>query len=298
MIGRYTCQRRSGATTNRVVMRPVYLEAVEFLTKPKLATGMLDRALSWVCHRLVEVLADEVYDRDGKFRRLPERRASRLSSPFRVSSGCGLGWSRNGSIRLPAHIPEKAWFCMSTPTGPRAREGGSVTGRPRRVRPADRSGSGTLAAGPTPYPDGRTRLLLRHRTARSNSQALGHSRGTTVGDREILFRFMQTAGLTWLRIRSAFMGWVASTRDLEHAGDGLPHGGASGTPWNLSRFAQKSATLIPLTEPEVRRLLIQIALAASALHRPRSAWSRWRRTHQAHAKACHYRTRALRNAQL
>jgi hypothetical protein len=55
---------------------------------------------------------------------------------------------------------------------------------------------------------------------------------------------------------------------------------------------QKRGELIPLSVPEVRRLLVRLTWprrttsAAQVL-----AWSRWRREHQAHARACHYRRR-------
>ena len=50
--------------------------------------------------------------------------------------------------------------------------------------------------------------------------------------------------------------------------------------------------LIPLTRHEIRRLFTglsrQLATPATQLH-----WSRWRRRHQATARACHYRRRAM-----
>jgi hypothetical protein len=50
--------------------------------------------------------------------------------------------------------------------------------------------------------------------------------------------------------------------------------------------------LIPLTCHEIRRLFTglsrQLAPPAAQLH-----WSRWRRQHQATARACHYRRRSL-----
>src|ERR1700691_4754731 len=117
-----------------------------------------------------------------------------------------------------------------------------------------------------------------------------------MGDRDLL-RGVQTGDGPG-RVRSAFMGRVAPARDLEHAGDGLPDGGAPGRLETEAGSLKKSATLIPLTEPEVRRLLIQIVWPRLHLTERVLAWSRWRRTHQAHARACHYRTRALHNAQL
>jgi hypothetical protein len=50
--------------------------------------------------------------------------------------------------------------------------------------------------------------------------------------------------------------------------------------------------LIPLTEPEVRRLLIQIAWPRMSFTEKILAWSVWRRRHQASARQCHYRKRS------
>jgi hypothetical protein len=52
------------------------------------------------------------------------------------------------------------------------------------------------------------------------------------------------------------------------------------------------AQLIPLTRNEIRRLFTglrqQLPAPANQLH-----WSRWRRHHQATARACHYRQRVI-----
>ena len=55
--------------------------------------------------------------------------------------------------------------------------------------------------------------------------------------------------------------------------------------------------MIPLTVPEVRRLVV--AMGEAAQQRPfRLAWSRWRRAHQAVAARCHTRRRTSRQAAL
>ena len=55
--------------------------------------------------------------------------------------------------------------------------------------------------------------------------------------------------------------------------------------------------MIPLTVPEVRRLVL--AMGAAAERRPfRLGWSRWRRAHQAVAARCHAARRALRQKAL
>lgn len=56
-----------------------------------------------------------------------------------------------------------------------------------------------------------------------------------------------------------------------------------------------SAALLPLTVPEVRRLLWALGAAVTrAQAQMILAWSRWRRQHQAGARRCHFRRRLAR----
>jgi hypothetical protein len=50
--------------------------------------------------------------------------------------------------------------------------------------------------------------------------------------------------------------------------------------------------LIPLTVPEVRRLLWRLAWATAPPATHVLAWSTWRRRHQARARRCHYARRS------
>ena len=52
-----------------------------------------------------------------------------------------------------------------------------------------------------------------------------------------------------------------------------------------------AAELIPLTVPEVRRLLWRLVWRTRAPPEFVLAWSRWRRRHQAQARRCHYQRR-------
>jgi hypothetical protein len=52
--------------------------------------------------------------------------------------------------------------------------------------------------------------------------------------------------------------------------------------------------LLPLTVPEVRRLLRWVVFTGEFTLAGRLAWSHWRRRHQARAKRCHYRRRLAR----
>jgi hypothetical protein len=52
--------------------------------------------------------------------------------------------------------------------------------------------------------------------------------------------------------------------------------------------------LIPLTVPEVRRLLLGLVWDRLTPAERVLAWSEWRRRHQAKARACHYKKRKTR----
>jgi len=50
--------------------------------------------------------------------------------------------------------------------------------------------------------------------------------------------------------------------------------------------------LLPVTLPEVRRLLVRLVLVPGSAPAQVLAWSQWRRRHQRRAQACHYRRRS------
>ena len=54
------------------------------------------------------------------------------------------------------------------------------------------------------------------------------------------------------------------------------------------------AKVIPLTVPEVRKLLLRLVWDRLTPAEQALAWSDWRRRHQHRARACHYRTRGAR----
>jgi len=56
--------------------------------------------------------------------------------------------------------------------------------------------------------------------------------------------------------------------------------------------------LIPLTEPEIRRLLLAVAWPRLTEVEKALVWSDWRRRHQATARRCHYKKRQLMKLQL
>jgi hypothetical protein len=62
--------------------------------------------------------------------------------------------------------------------------------------------------------------------------------------------------------------------------------------------AEAAEKLIPLTLPEVRRLLWRLVWRAPSPTSEVIGWSRWRRRHQAQAKHWHYRRREVEHLQL
>ena len=54
------------------------------------------------------------------------------------------------------------------------------------------------------------------------------------------------------------------------------------------------AELIPLTVPEVRRLLVALVWSEPVPVERTMHWSFWRRRHQARARRCHYKRRLSR----
>jgi hypothetical protein len=63
-------------------------------------------------------------------------------------------------------------------------------------------------------------------------------------------------------------------------------------------FKKKRPELVPLTEPEVRRLMLAVAWPTMTSVERALTWSAWRRHHQAVARRCHYRRRPYGKAQL
>ena len=59
--------------------------------------------------------------------------------------------------------------------------------------------------------------------------------------------------------------------------------------------APETEELLPLTVPEVRRLLRELVGTTAPSREKLLHWSRWRRKHQMRTKHCHYRRRLARN---
>jgi len=165
------------------------------------------------------------------------------------------------------------------------------------------SGHGAVAPGPAqPLPPGRARLLLRLRARRPPPGAGRPGGGHPLAGRARL-RAGQAGGRA-RRVRGAPLDRLVSAHHPGHVGVGLPDGGPPTRPRGRQRggFPQEeggaltpaqAADLLPLTVPEVRRLLWALVWRAPPAPAAVVDWSAWRRRHQARARRSHIQRRQL-----
>lgn len=66
----------------------------------------------------------------------------------------------------------------------------------------------------------------------------------------------------------------------------------------MAEFLAEHNELIPLTLPEVRRLIYRVVVRILAPPDAVLHWSHWRRRHQARAQRCHYSRRLTQQLRL
>jgi SRSO17 transposase len=254
-----------------------------FATKPALAAAMITAALdagtpaAWVA-------ADEVYGQDPGLRAELARRglgyvlAMAKSHPVTTAAG------PRRPAELVRWLPARAWQRISAGPGakgprwydwalievtdPAVTEGGGPHWLLIRRRISDGEYAFYRAHAPHPVPLAQLVRVAGSRWKIEDGFAAGKELAA-------LDEHQVRSWTSWHRwtilalLACAFLSVLAS-----QAGD--PH----------------HDVLIPLTRQEIRRLFTglsqQLATPAAQLH-----WSRWRRRHQATARACHYRRRAL-----
>ena len=259
-------------------------EDVAFATKPALATEMITRALDagapagWVA-------ADEVYGQDPRLRAELARRglgyvlAIRKSAPVLTPAG------PLPACELARRLPARAWQRLSAGPGakgprwydwalieaadPAAAEGGGPHWLLIRRRISDGELAFYRAHAPRPVP-----LTLLVHVAGSRWKV----EDGFAGGKEL-------AALDEHQVRS----WISWHRWTILAL--LAHAFLSVLASHAARSQPDDEQLIPLSCHEICRLFTglsrQLAAPAAQLH-----WSRWRRRHQATARACHYRRRS------
>jgi SRSO17 transposase len=261
---------------------------VEFATKPALARRMLERVLAagvparWPA-------GDEVYGADPGL----------CSAAARLGLGYVLGIASNRTVTtgagaqrvdtLAAALPRRAWQKRSAGTGTKGERWYS-----RALIDIINDNDNDDTGG-----TGRRHLLVRRndKTGELAYYRCYSPRPVTLG------QYVRVAGWRW-KVEEAFQTGKELTGLDEHQV-------RRWTSWHrwttltmlahaflvIVTAAQRltettTGTLIPLTVNEFRRLF-----DALLLHPPHTvadilAWSRWRRKHQAIARACHYRRRS------
>jgi SRSO17 transposase len=257
-----------------------------FATKPALAKTMIARALdagtpaAWVT-------ADEVYGQDPKLRAELARRG--LGYVLAVARTCPVMTAAGPrpAIELAQKLPARAWHRISAgpgAKGPRWYDWALVEVTDPSV---------TEGAGPH-------WLLIRRRISDSEYAFYrAHAPGPVP-----LVLLVKVAGSRW-RIEDGF----AAGKELAALDEHQVRSWTSWHRWTILALlahaflavlaaAQPGGSqprqdqMIPLTCHEIRRLFTALT------HQPPAPaiqlrWSQWRRRHQATARACHYRRRAL-----
>lgn len=257
-----------------------------FATRPALAKAMITRALdagtpaAWVT-------ADEVYGQDPKLRAELARRDRGYVLAMAKSHAVTTAIGARPAAGLAARLPARAWHRVSAgpgAKGPRWYDWALI----EVTDPAVTDGHGPHW------------LLIRRRISDGEYAFYRAHAPRPVP----LAQLVRVAGTRW-RIEDAF----AAGKELAALDEHQVRSWTSWHRWTILALlacaflavlaaAQPDAghagqdQLIPLTRQEIRRLFTglcqQPPAPATQLH-----WSRWRRRHQATARACHYRRRAL-----
>jgi SRSO17 transposase len=257
-----------------------------FATKPALATEMIARALdagapaAWAA-------ADEVYGQDPQLRAGLARRGLGYVLAVAKNHPVTTGTRTRPAIELARALPARAWQRLSA--GPGAKG------------PRWYDWAFTEVTDPAVTSGGGPHWLLIRRRISDGEYAFyrAHAPGPVP-----LAQLVKVAGSRW-KIEDGF----AASKELAALDE---HQVRSWTSWHrwtilallahafLSVLAAAQPghsvphddRLIPLTRNEIRRLFTglrqQLPSPRTQLH-----WSRWRRRHQATARTCHYRRRAL-----
>ena len=262
--------------------------AVEFATKPALATAMLTRAVedgvpaAWVA-------GDEVYGADPDLRAALEAR--RVGYVLAIAGNRRLPTAA-GPLRadaLAAALPRRAWQRLSAGPGAKGQrfydwawvelpspvpaKADSAAGcRWLLIRRSRRTGELSFyrCYAPTPV---RLRQLVaiagRRWTIEENFQG---GKGLAGLDEHQVRRWLPWRRWTLLAMLAHALLVVLAAG--EHAAGAPPAG------------------LIPLTCNELHRLLVRRVIEPARRPADPEAWSRWRRRHQHRARASHYRRQA------
>jgi DDE superfamily endonuclease len=284
-------------------------DTVEFRTKPQLARAMLERALDagvpfgWVT-------GDEIYGQDRRLRlwlearQIPHVLAVKRSEPL-VSMR--LGFER--AETLVAGVDPAAWQRVSAGAGAKGERLYDWAAIP--IRPLREPGVGhwllarrALATASLPTTCATARPRPRWRSWCGSPAPAGRWSAACSRPR---------ARWGWTTTRSAATTPGTATspwrclpmpawRSCGRRSPGPPRLVRPTPTQGVSEGAELADLLVPLSVPEIRRLLVALVWRLSNADATKPArvlaWSRWRRRHQARARRCHYQRRQARAEKL
>lgn len=254
-------------------------DKVEFATKPALAAAMITRALDagvpagWVA-------ADEVYGNDPSLRAALERRGIGYVVAVACDHRAPTRFGAQPANELLPLLPTLAWQRLSAGAGAKGQRyhhwaqielhRPDVPGR-HSLLVRRSAGSGELAFyraySPTPMPLHTLVRVAARRWAVEESFQTGK----------------ELAGLDQHQVRrwTSWHRWTVLAM--------LAHAFLAVTAAVGRAEAVPTTRLIPLTLNEIRRLFIGLRTTTAHTIKHLLRWSRWRRRHQAVARASHYR---------
>jgi SRSO17 transposase len=270
-------------------------ERVGFRTKPELAQLMLERALdagvpaAWVT-------ADEVYGGSPALREWLEERGVWHVLAVKRTELLGVDGPqspvRASAEQLVAAVPATHWIACSAGHGAKGRRLYDWT-RVELASPATAGMARWLLVRRSPSDRGAGLLrLLRpggHAACRAGPggrDQVGGGGGLRAGQgrgRPGPLRGPQVAGLVPPHHAGAAGACVPGRHPRPGRQSRAGKGGRGGVNGGLG--------LLPLTVPEVRRLLVALVWTTPVRPGFVLAWSRWRRRHQARARRAHYHRR-------
>jgi hypothetical protein len=230
------------------------------------------------------VTADEVYGQYYKFRAMLEERGRSYVLVVPINQRVHTATGETRADTLAASLPAQAWKKVSAGAGAKGPRTYQWARAP--IRPLAGPGYWLLVRRSLTDPDDRAHYLCHGRPNTPLRELV-----RVAGARWTIEETFQTAkgevGLDQYQVRR-YDSWY---RHITLAM--LAHAFLTITQRRRGKRGTSTPTgdLIPLTVPEVRRLLAHLIWpqptdAAAVLR-----WSRWRRRHQARARQCHYTRR-------
>ena len=283
--------RALGRRPRRGGPRPACRRRSAFATKPKLGLAMLRAG---ACGGRAVRLGD----RRQRLRRRPRACAAGRGARARLRAG-GDQRAAAGPRAGRGLARGRAGQRLAAPERRRRRQGarGSTTGPICPTAATRRRGWKKGLLDPAQLARaGRARLLPDPRARRRPPGRPGAGGRHALGDRGLL-RGGQGRGRP-RPVRGPLLDRLAPPRHAGHAGARLPRRRCARRRSGGEATLDLAADLLPLTVPEVRRLLWHLVWARPPDPERRIAWSRWRRRHQQRARRCHWRRRTSHEPRL